>query len=160
MIRLLLVPRLPGPEEILAPEDLLPSASMIQKVSSYIDERKTLGTLVQYGPVEFAWVEIDVHLYVKRGTDVSIAQPQVVHRLRQFLHPTCGGPEGLGCSFGGAITVSQIAGLLQTLPEVAYVERVRLRLKDESKDVSRIEAPPHGLIALGHCYVVAEVVGE
>lgn len=159
-IHLLLVPQLPGPDATLAPEDLLPSASLIQRVSACVDERKTLGALVRYGPVEFAWVEIDVHMYVKRGTDTAIAQAQVVHRLREFLHPVCGGPEGCGWSFGGAITVSQIAGLLQALPEVAYVERVRLRSKDESKDVSRIEAPPHGLVALGHCYVLAEVVEE
>ena len=159
-IRLLLVPQLPGPEETLAAEDLLPSPSLIQTVSACIDERKTLGTLVQYEPVEFVWVEIDAHMYVKPGTDTAIAQAQVVHRLREFLHPICGGPEGRGWNFGGAVTASQIAGLLQALPEVAYVERVRLRSEGENKDVSRIEAPPHGLLALSHCYALAEVVEE
>jgi hypothetical protein len=139
---------------------LLPAPFLIQRVSSYIDERKSLGTLVQYGPVEFAWIEIDAHVYVKPGTDTAIAQAQVVHRLREFLHPICGGPEGRGWNFGGAITASQIAGLLQALPEVAYVERVRLRSESENRDVSRIEAPPHGLLALGHCYALAEVVEE
>jgi len=159
-IRLLLVPQLPGPEETLAPEDLLPSPLLIQEVSSYIDERKTLGTLVQYGPVEFVWAEVDVHVHMKPGTDTAMAQAAIARRLREFLHPVQGGPEGQGWSFGGAVTVSQIAGVVQALPQVAYVERVRLRAKDESKDVSRIEAPPHGLVALGHCYVLAEVIGE
>jgi predicted phage baseplate assembly protein len=157
-VRLLLVRQLPGPEEALAPEDLLPSPFLIRQVSSYLDERKSLGTIVQYGPVEFTWVEIDAHIYVKPGVDTAVAQAQAVRRLREFMHPVRGGPNGQGLNFGGAITVSQIAGLLQTMPEVTYVERVRLRSQGENRDVSRMQAPTHGLLALGHCYVLAEVV--
>ena len=159
-LRILLVPELPGPEEALAPDDLLPSPLLVQRVSSHLDERKSLGTLVQYGPVEFTWVEIDAHTYVKTGVDTAVAQAQIVHKLREFMHPVCGGPDGQGCAFGGAITVSQIAGLLQTLPEVAYVERVRLRSQGDNRDLPRIQPPAHGLLALDRCYVLAEVIEE
>lgn len=155
-VRLLLVPDPPESEEALTPEDLVPSQWLIEEVSEHIDERKILGTAIDYGQAEFVWVDVDAHVYVKRNVDPSRAQDHAVEVLRSFLHPTQGGPDARGLSFGGAVTESRIAGLLQSLSEVAYVERIRLRPQGDSRDASRIKAPAHGLLAPGRCYVLAE----
>ena len=141
----------------MTPEDLVPPRRRIEKVSEHIDERKILGTAIDYGQAEFVWVDVNAHIHVKRDVDPERAQDRAVTVLRKFLHPTEGGPDARGLAFGGAVTGSRIAGLLQSLPDVAYVERISLRPQGESRDASRIEAPAHGLLALGRCYVLAEV---
>jgi len=159
-VRLLLVPVLPRSEVELAAEDLAPTPALIQAVSARIDERKTLGTLVQYESVPFTWVEIDAHVYVRPGSNAEAAEARALTRLREYFHPISGGPAGRGLNFGAAATVSQVAGVLQSLPEVSYVERVRLRSPGSQNEVTRLQAPGDGLLVLGRCYVLAEVAEE
>jgi predicted phage baseplate assembly protein len=148
VVKLLLVPRLPPPDEQLVPEDLMPSTFVIQAVSEYLDDRRSLGTVVLYGPAEFTWVEIDVHLYARAGADVPRLREELATRLREFLHPLEGRPAGRPWRFGGALSTAQIAGVLQEHPDVVYAERIRLRLQGEQRDQSRISPAPNGLLVL------------
>lgn len=156
-IRLLLVPDLTEAAAELTPEDLAPTPLLIEQVSERLDERKTLGTLIQYEAAPFTWVELDAHIFVRPGSDVDETQARAVNLLREYLHPTRGGPSKRGLGFGGAATVSQIAGILQSLPGVVYVERVRLRAPGSQNEVTRLQAEADGLLALGRCYVLAEI---
>jgi predicted phage baseplate assembly protein len=158
-VRLLLVPELPGGVELTA-EDLAPTPALIEVVSARLDDRKTLGTLIQYDAAPFTWVEVDAHIYVRPGSDTAAAEARATARLRQYFHPTSGGTTGRGLNFGAAATVSQIAGILQSLPEVSYVERVRLRSPGSPQESTRLQAAPDGLLVLGRCYVLAEVTEE
>jgi predicted phage baseplate assembly protein len=147
-VRLLIVPRLPPPSAELIAEDLMPSPYLIQSVSEYLDERRSLGTVVLYGPAQFTWVEIDAHLYARRGAQLPRLKEELALRLRAYLHPLDGRPGGRPWRFGGQLSAAQIAGLLQEHPDVLYAERIRLRLRGEQRDQSRIIAPPGGLLAL------------
>jgi len=159
-IRLLLVPQLPPPERALTAEDLLPSPFLIRGVSAQLDERKTLGTLVAYEGAPFTWVEVNAHLYVRRGADPQVVREAAEQKIREHLDPVRGRPAGKPWQFGGSVTDLQIAGLLQTVPGVAYVSRVPLRLQGERREESRIQALPHGLLALSGTYVDVEIVDE
>ena len=79
--------------------------------------------------------------------------------LRRFLHPIIGGRDGRGAPFGGALTESQVAGILQSVPGVAYVERTRLRAQGADGDASRIAVEPDGMLLLGSLYLLAEQAG-
>ncbi|HXH20670.1 MAG TPA: putative baseplate assembly protein [Dehalococcoidia bacterium] len=157
-IRLLLVPGLGNMEEELTPEMLMPTPELIQAVAAQLEARKTLGTVVELQPAPLAWAEIDAHIYVTRSTDPARAQDIAVRRLRALLHPSPA--NGGSANFGAAITVSQIAGVLQSLPGVVYIERVRLRRQGDPSELTRLQPPPDTLLVLGHCYVLAEVIED
>jgi predicted phage baseplate assembly protein len=160
VIRLLLLPELPGPDVELTPELMVPSPALLQAVSETVEERKSLGTVVEMAPVSVVWAEIDAHIYVNRGIDVDEAQAIAEERVRRLMHPIVGGTQGQGLSFGGAVTMSQIAGSLQGVPGVVYVERVLLRRQGETEELTRIQPSPDSVLALGRCYVLVEVVED
>jgi hypothetical protein len=137
-----------------------PSPELLRAVSAAVEERKSLGIVVELGPVSVVWAEIDAHIFVARGTDPEAAQAVAEHRLRRLVHPTQGGINGRGLTFGGAVTMSQIAGALQNLPGVAYVERVRLQRQGDATELTRLQPPSDAILALGRCYVLAEVVED
>jgi len=156
VIRLLLLPQLPDPEMELTPDVMAPSPELLQVVSEAVEERKSLGTVVEMAPVAVVWAEIDAHIYVRRGIDLEQAQAAAQARLRRLVHPTVGGLDGRGLAFGGAITMSQIAGALQNIPGVVYVERVRLQRQGDAEELTRLQPAPDSVLALGRCYVLVE----
>jgi predicted phage baseplate assembly protein len=156
VIRLLLLPQLPDPESELTPEVMAPSPELLQVVSEAVESRKSLGTVVEMAPVVVTWAEIDAHIFVSRGVDLDQAQAVAEARLRRLVHPIVGGLDGRGLQFGGAITMSQIAGALQNVPGVVYVERVRLVRQGETEELTRLQPTPDAVLALGRCYVLVE----
>jgi hypothetical protein len=139
---------------------MVPSPALLQAVGEVVEQRRSLGTVVEMAPVSVVWTEIDAHIYVNRGIDVDEAQKIAEERLRRLMHPTIGGVQGQGLSFGGAITMSQIAGSLQSVPGVVYVERVLLRRQGDPAEQTRIQPSPDSVLALGRCYVLAEVLED
>ena len=158
-VRLALIPELPGPQVALEPDDLQLSAQAIEAVSEHLDERKILGTIIDYDRPQYTFVDIDGHFFVSDGEDVEAVQAAVELELRRFLHPIVGGRDGRGAPFGGALTESQVAGIVQSVPGVAYVERTRLRAQGADGDASRIAVEPGGMLLLGSLYLLAEQAG-
>jgi predicted phage baseplate assembly protein len=158
LIRLLVVPRLNEFDEVTA-NALAPSPDLIQRVAQELDDRKSLGIVVQIEPAPLVWAELDVHLFIRRGMDREAAEAEAVRRLRAIFHPTPANGGGTG-GFGGSITVSQVHRTLQTMPGVVYVERVRLLRNGNTQEVTRIQPSPDALLVLGRCYVRAEAAEE
>jgi predicted phage baseplate assembly protein len=158
-VRLALIPDLPGPRQPLEPDDLQLPAQAIEAVSAHLDERKILGTIIDYERPEYTFVDVDGHFFVSAGEDVEAVRTVAEIELRRFMHPLLGGRDGRGAPFGGAITESQIAGILQSVPGVAYVERTRLRAQGADGDASRIAADAGGMLLLGSLYLLAEPAG-
>jgi predicted phage baseplate assembly protein len=158
IVRLLVAPRLPAAQGEITQDLLIPSPTLIGDLAEHLDERKSLGTVVELEPAPVVWAEVDVHVYVKRGVDTDTMEETATSRLRRMFHPTAGTAAATG--FGGAVTVSQVAGTLQQLPGVVYIERVRLRRRGDPEEVTRIQAPSDALLVIGRCYVLAEVIEE
>lgn len=156
VVRVVLVPELGDPVQELEPEALTPSRALLRDVSAELDERKILGTVIEYEGVASATLDIDAHLLAEPGIDQEALAAASEADLRRFLHPAAGGHRGQGWELGSAVTESQIAARLQVLPGVAFVERVRMRVDGEES--SRAEAPADGLLVLSGCYVLVEQV--
>jgi hypothetical protein len=129
---------------------------LIRDVSEELEERKILGTIIEYEGAPTALLDIDAHLYAEPGIDADALAVEAEAALRRFLHPLAGGRDGRGWELGAAVTESRVAAALQELPGVAFVERVRMRLGGQ--DTSRADAPEGGLLVLNNCYVLAEPV--
>jgi uncharacterized phage protein gp47/JayE len=155
-VRLAIVPELPPPPREIEPDDLTPSRGLIQAVSEYLDERKVIGTVISYGAAPYTSVDVDVHLYVAEDADGERLTAEAELALRRLLHPTTGGRRGRGTGLGASLSESQIAGVLQSVPGVAFVERVRLRI--DGNDTPRAQAAADALLVLAGCYVLAEPV--
>ncbi len=155
-VRLAIVPQLPPPPHELEPDDLTPSRGLIQAVSEYLDERKVLGTVISYDAAPYTSVDVDAHLLVAEDTDSEAVAAEAELALRRLLHPTTGGRSGRGTGLGASLSESQVAGVLQSLPGVAFVERVRLRV--DGNDTPRAQAAADALLVLGGCFVLAEPV--
>jgi hypothetical protein len=74
------------------------------------------------------WLQLDVRAEVvpqqlEAATDVQTA---ILERLRAFLHPLSGGPEGEGWEFGRKPHRSDLYALIEDTPGVDHVRRLEL----------------------------------
>jgi predicted phage baseplate assembly protein len=146
-IVLTVVPTVDDPTAEFEADDLAPSPELITRVTEVVDERKVLGTLVDYRTVATTEIAIDIDLFVARGADFDDVERRVERRLRTFFHPGVGGMNGEGAPFGMTVAESQIAGLVQAVPGVGFVQRARL--VGEGEERRQVTADDAGLLLLG-----------
>jgi len=104
----------------------VPSLELLERVRSYIEAR--LSPVVDFWIVGPDWLEIDVQAEVvphqlEAATGVQTA---VVERLRAFLHPLSGGPQGEGWEFGRRPHRSDLYALIEETPGVDHVRRLEV----------------------------------
>ena len=94
VVRVVLIPELGDPERPLEPEELAPGRALIREVSAELDERKIVGTMIEYEGVSTSILEIDAHLFAEPGVDEEQLAAAAEADLRHFLHPAVGGHRG------------------------------------------------------------------
>jgi hypothetical protein len=107
-----------------------------------------------------AYVEVSVTAEVfATSIDVlSQVQSETIKRLKKFLHPLTGGPEGAGWDFGRLVCLSDIMALLEAVPNVDHVDNVTMQLRDVKTNRARTitdevllsaTLPPYAMIFSG-----------
>ncbi len=104
----------------------VPSLELLTRVRSFIEAR--LSPVVDFWVVGSDWLQVDVRaevvpLQLEAATDVHGA---VLERLRAFLHPLSGGPDGEGWDFGRKPHRSDLYTLIEETPGVDYVSRLEV----------------------------------
>ena len=81
--------------------DLVAAApELLEEVRQYLDERRLLGTqLVVDGPA-YVGVSVEASILVQRHRNSDHVRAEVATRVREYLDPLLGGPDGLGWPFG------------------------------------------------------------
>ena len=137
-----------------------PSESLTNIVADYLgdDSRRLVTTVVHVvGP---RYVKVRVRLTVRLTPDTHKSEKEAVRerleeKVREFLHPLKGGPDGQGWPFGRNVYVSEIYEVLDRQPSVDYVQRSvgeageldELAVEDPP-DESRLERNAGGLTAV------------
>jgi hypothetical protein len=128
-----------------------PSLGLRQHVWRYIAARApadlvAAGGLVVTGP---AYQEVDMDVVVvPRPTDpAGVVESRLRMALATFFHPLHGGPEGRGWAPGQPVYLSAVAGLIERVPGVDYVEHLALTAGGAQQG-ERIRIPPgHSAVA-------------
>jgi hypothetical protein len=104
----------------------VPGLELLERVRSYIEAR--VSPVVDFWVVGPDWLQVDVRAEVvpQRLEAVTEVQTAVLGRLRTFLHPLTGGPEGEGWEFGRKPHRSDLYALIEETPGVDHVRRLEV----------------------------------
>jgi len=135
-VELLIVPLVP-PDQARTIESLQPPPELLETVREYLDERRLLGTqLVVDGPA-YVGVSVEASILVERHRNSDEVRATVAERIREYLDPLLGGPDGLGWPFGRDLYLSEMQSVVQSVPGVEYAQDVTLYQVDIQTGQSR-----------------------
>jgi predicted phage baseplate assembly protein len=122
-IRLLLVPKVEKPGELLLDDFALPMP-MVDRVRSYLDARRILGSTVEIGTPYYQGVTIAALVAAKPGRPTSLVKERALAALYRFLNPLTGGVDGSGWAFDTDLNAASVFQLLEAVEGVERVEEV------------------------------------
>lgn len=109
----------------------LPSLELLERVRQHLDRRRLPEVeLVIVGP-EYYRVDVSAEVAVSSLRDAGTTAAAIETELLRFLHPLTGGTARTGWSFGRRPRESDFYRLLESLPGVDHVNRLRLRIVDD-----------------------------
>jgi predicted phage baseplate assembly protein len=163
VVRLLLVPRVDDVEGPIPKDQLELLGSVRSVVQEYIDERRLLAMRVEIAPPEYQPIAVDAQVRVKPGIDFDQVIGNVKRKLYQYINPVWGGPKGQGWPFGRGLFPSEIYSVIQSVPDVDYVESAHLFTVDwetgqRQPVTDKITIPPNGLLCSSEHHVSAMLV--
>jgi predicted phage baseplate assembly protein len=123
-IRLLIVPAVEEPAEMLRLDDFALPDEMIERVSSYLDARRILGTTIEIGTPFYQGVTIAALLSARPGRPPSVVRDRAMSALYTYLNPLRGGPDGHGWAFDADLNSASVFQLLEAVEGVDRVEEV------------------------------------
>jgi len=129
-VRLLIVPRVDVPAQNLALSDLALSDELVDEVARYLDERRTLSTIVTISPPFYQGVTVVAKTTALPGIRPELVRDRVLTALYEYINPLTGGPERAGWPFGREINVGEVYALIAGVQGVSSIEGVELLLSD------------------------------
>jgi hypothetical protein len=118
-------------------ESLQPAPELLESVREFLDDRRLLGTqLVVDGPA-YVGVSVEAIILVQRHRNGDEVRATVAARIREYLDPLVGGPDGLGWPFGRDLYLSEMQSVVQAVSGVEYAQDVTLYQVDIQTGQSR-----------------------
>lgn len=122
LVKVLVVPAVGDESGRLPFEQLVPPDSMLECITSYLDERRLLGTRLVVEPPVYQGVTVVARVRARPHADQGRLQQQAVTALYRYFHPLLGGPDGKGWPFGRPVHVGEVFTVLQGLSGTELVE--------------------------------------
>lgn len=123
-IRLLIVPRIEEPPEHLRLDDFALPDPMIEHVSTYLDERRVLGSTIEIGTPYYQGVTVAALVAARPGRPPNLIRERVTAALYQYLNPLSGGTEGAGWAFDADLNAANVFQLIEAIEGVERVDEV------------------------------------
>ena len=123
-IRLLVVPNIVEPPEMLQIDDFALPDTMVERVSDYLDERRILGSKIEIGTPFYQGVTIAALLAARPGRPANLIRDRAMAALYRYLNPLTGGPDGQGWAFEADLNAANVFQLLETIDGVDRVDEV------------------------------------
>lgn len=152
VVRVLAVPRCaPDAEGRLELAQLLVPDRTLETISSYLDERRLVGTRVSVEPPHYVAFAIITRLRCTALANPDQVRDDALRTLYRYFSPVDGGPDGTGWPFGRPVTTGDALGVLQAVPGVSYVENALLYQYDAVEQrrgdrTERLDLSPTGLV--------------
>ncbi|MEM9446914.1 MAG: putative baseplate assembly protein [Cyanobacteria bacterium P01_E01_bin.6] len=133
-VKVLVVPQVPTTGvtqgQGIAPDQFILTPSLRTHLTTYLDERKLLGTQVVLEQPTYVGVSVRAEIGLAPAYQSPQAQDAVqqslLATLYRFLNPITGGEDGTGWSFGRPVYPSDVIALIQQAPGVQYLGTVQL----------------------------------
>lgn len=143
------------PDAPLSDHTPTPSEELLQEVSDYLDERRTVAsklcvTYPRYLPIN---VTVNINVWKKAVDDQLIPDPnlsdycknKIDAAIKEFLHPILGGPDGKGWEVGQHITISTLFDYIKPSSEIGFISSLSIKaLKPLYEDPKRPPGFPIG----------------
>ncbi len=119
-----------------------PTPGLLRTVKRYLVER-CLNTIpekrVEVSGPDYKEVRVAVSVVPTSREGVVPLEQAVTKRLKDYLHPLRGGPDGEGWRFGRDVHLSDVYSLLEGIEGVDHVESLKLNDEDEDVMISESE---------------------
>ena len=131
-------------------EQLIPDDGSLERITTYLDDRRTIGARVVVEPPMYQGVTVVARVRARRRFAPDVLHDDCIRALYEYLHPTRGGPDGDGWPFGRPVHVGEVYAVLQRLPGTDIIEDARLFAADpvtgeRGESVQRLVLDPHAL---------------
>jgi predicted phage baseplate assembly protein len=153
VVRVLVVPHLPGPEHGAIPLQLTrPARDVVERIGAELDERRVVGVRVVVERPSYQGLVVFARLLARRHEDPDEVERRALVALHRYYHPVVGGPEGGGWPFGRPVRAAEVFGVLQAVPGVERVEESQLYAVDlqtnerVDNELDRIDLSPTTLV--------------
>jgi hypothetical protein len=123
-VRLLVVPLIKQPPELLQLDHFALPDDMIQRIGDYLDDRRILGSKIEVGTPYYQGVTVAALVSARPGRPHSLVQERAMRALYDFINPLTGGPDGLGWSFDVDLNAAAVFQLLEAVEGVERVDEV------------------------------------
>jgi Baseplate J-like protein len=126
-VHLIVVPDY-GPEEP-RPE---PNSDLLLEVLGYLDKRRDLTARLQVTGPRYLQVVVTATLGVWQRaiegglTTVAAAEQELQRRIRRFLHPVHGGPDGHGWQVGQHVFIADLYRAVMPSEDIGYISNIAL----------------------------------
>src|SRR4029078_4330227 len=98
--RVLLIPKVESDNGELRFEQLVPPVELINRVKTYLDRRRVIGTRVRVSPPHYQGFTVAAKLRARREFDAEGVRRRPLAALYDAFSPVSGGRDGTGWEFG------------------------------------------------------------
>lgn len=123
-IRLLVVPAISEPPEMLLLDHFALPDDIIDTVGTHLDDRRVLGSRIEIGTPFYQGVTIAALLVSHPGRPPALVQDRARRLLYEYVNPLTGGPDGTGWPFEYDLNAATVFQLLEAVEGVERVEEV------------------------------------
>ena len=96
-----------------------------------------LGTHLAVDGPAYVGVSVEATIVVSRNASSERVRAMTAERIREYLDPLLGGPDGAGWPFGRDLYLSEMQSVVQSIPGVEYAQDVTLYQVDIQTGQSR-----------------------
>ncbi len=104
----------------------IPSTELLRKVRNHLADRKLISTILNVQRPTFREMSAQVEIVVLQAAGSDRVKREIERRIRMFLHPLKGGKDGKGWPFGRPVYRVDLYHVIEDVPGVDFVDRVRL----------------------------------
>lgn len=146
-VRLLVVPQVEKRPSLHTIDDYLLADPLFNTVSSYLDERRLLGSSVELTTPYYVGISVAALVRAATGRPTAVVREDVLEELYRYLNPVVGGPDGKGWPWDVSLTTASLTAAVAEVPGVVAVDDLVMFAVDlrngerigEAKDALRLD---------------------